>query len=165
MLFRNFHFEIRGRPQYTPVRAVAGEQGDQAPLGVRALGGGPMGQQLFLEALPTKGLTAPPAARVTDDFLIPVIKRHRETIGFDDEALAHEMRWGTVAIAIELQAKILLHQGLGGVAVIRSEGWERSQTVRAEAIARSLAAFTVQSLVGKLRSTTPAPGDSHRGCR
>lgn len=65
------------------------------------------------------------------------------------------MRWGTLAIAIELPAKILLHQGLSGVAVIRSEGWERSQTIRVEAIARSLAAFTVQSLVGDFVQPLP----------
>jgi len=71
-------------------------------------------------------LTAPPAASVANDFLITVIKRHRGSVGFDGEMLAHEMRRGAVAIAVELEAKVLIHQGLGGVAVIGSEGRQRS---------------------------------------
>ena len=67
-----------------------------------------MGEQLFLKALGPKGLTAPPAAGVTNDFLIAMVKRHRESIGLDGETLAHQMRWGTVAITVELQAKVLM---------------------------------------------------------
>ena len=47
--------------------AVSGEQRDQAPLGLRAPGGSLMGQQLFLETLCAQGLSAPPAAGITDD--------------------------------------------------------------------------------------------------
>ena len=57
--------------------AVTGKQSDQAPLGLRALGSRPLGQQLFLEALGAEGLPAPPGANVTEDFLVPVIERHR----------------------------------------------------------------------------------------
>jgi hypothetical protein len=106
--------------------AVTDQQSDQAPLRLRAVSSGAMGEQFFLEALGTEGLTAPPAPRVANDFLIAVIKRHRGSIGFDGEILAHEMRRGAVAIAVELEAKILMHQGLGGVAVIGSEDWQRS---------------------------------------
>jgi len=53
------------------LRAVTGEQRDQASLGLGALGGSAVGQQLFLEALGTKSLTTPPAARVADNFLGP----------------------------------------------------------------------------------------------
>jgi len=97
-------------------RAVSGEQRGQALLGLRALGGSPLGQQLFLEALGTEGLTTPPAARVADDFLKAVVERHGGSIGFNEETLAHEMGRGTVAIAVEMQAKILSHPSLGGVA-------------------------------------------------
>jgi len=89
--------------------AVTDQQGDQAPLCLRALSSGPMGEQFFLEALGTQGLTAPPAARVANDFLIAVIDRHRGSVGFDGEMLAHEMRRGAVAIAVELEAKILIN--------------------------------------------------------
>ena len=127
--------------------AVTDQQGDQAPLGLRALRSGPMGEQLFLEALGTEGLTAPPAARVANDFLMAVIKRHRGSIGFDDETLAYEMRRGAVAIAVEVEAKILLHQNFSRVAIIGSEGRQRAQTIRAEAVAGALAGFAVQALV------------------
>jgi hypothetical protein len=89
--------------------AVTDQQSDQAPLRLRAVGSGPVGEQFFLEALGTEGLAAPPAARIANDFLIAVIKRHRGSIGFDGEMLAHEMRRGAVAIAVELEAKILIH--------------------------------------------------------
>ena len=94
----------------------------QAPLRLRAVGSRLMGEQFFLEALGTQGLTAPRAARVANDFLIAVIKRHGGSIGFDGEMLANQMRRSAVAIAVELEAKILIHQGLGGVAVIGSQG-------------------------------------------
>jgi hypothetical protein len=89
--------------------AVTDQQSDQSPLRLRALSSGPMGEQFFLEALCPQGLTAPPAARVANDFLIAVIKRHGGSIGFDSQMLAHEMRRGAVAIAVELEAQILIH--------------------------------------------------------
>ena len=135
--------------------AVTDQQGDQAPLRLGALSSGPMGEQFFLETLGPEGLTASPAARVANDFLIAVIKRHRGSIGLDGETLAHEMRRGAVAIAVELKAKILMHQGLGRVAVIGSEGRQRSQTIRAKALAGSLAGFAVQALVGNLVQPLP----------
>jgi len=137
------------------LRAVSSEQGDQAPLGLRALSGSPVGQQLFLEALGTESLTTLPATRVADDFLQAVVQRHGGSVGFDDEALAHEMGRGTVAIAVEVQAKILLHPSLDGVAVIGSEGGQRSQTVRAEAITGSLTRFAVESLISDLVQPLP----------
>jgi len=137
------------------LRAVSGEQGDQALLGLRTLGGSPVGQQLFLEALGTEGLTTLPAARVTDDFLRTVIKRHRGSIGFNEETLTYEMRRGTVAIPVEMQAKILLHPSLGGVAVIRREGGQRSQAVGAEAITGALSGFAVESLISDLVQPLP----------
>jgi hypothetical protein len=88
--------------------AVTDQQSDQAPLRLRTVGSGPVGEQFFLEALGTQGLTASPAARVANDFLIAVIKRHRGSVGFDGEMLAHEMRRGAVAIAVKLEAKILI---------------------------------------------------------
>jgi hypothetical protein len=135
--------------------AVSDEQGNQAPLSIRALRRCAMGQQLLFEALGTKGLTTPPAARVANDFLIPVIQGHGGSVGFDDETLAHEMWRGAVAIAIEVEAKILLHQSLGRVTVIRSESGQGSQTVWTEAIAGSLASFAVQSLVGHFLQPLP----------
>ena len=89
--------------------AVTDQQSDQAPLRLRALCCHLMGEQFLLEALGTQGLTASPAARVANDFLIAVIKRHRGSIGFDGEMLAHQMRRGAVTIAVELEAKILIH--------------------------------------------------------
>jgi len=132
------------------LRAITGEQGDQATLGLRTLGGSPVGQQLFLEALGTKSLTTPPAARVADDFLRAMIERHGGSVGFNNETLAHEMGRGTVAIPVETHSKILLHTDLGGIAVIRSEGRQRSQTVGTEAVTGSLAGFAVKSRVGDL---------------
>jgi hypothetical protein len=89
--------------------AVTDQQSDQAPLRLRAVSSGPMGEQFFLETLGTQGLTTPPAARVANDFLIAVIKSHGGSIGFDGEMLTHEMRRGAVAIAVELEAKVLMH--------------------------------------------------------
>ena len=70
---------VRQAPEITLDRflcAVTGEQRDQAPLGLRAPGGSLMSQQLFLETLCAQGLPASPAAGITDDFLVPMIKRH-----------------------------------------------------------------------------------------
>jgi hypothetical protein len=130
--------------------AVTGEQRDQAPLGLRAPGGSLMGQQLFLETFCAQRLPASPAAGITDDFLVSMVERHRGSIGFDNETLAHEMRRGTVTIAVELQTKVLLHHSFGGVAVIGSESWERTETIAAEPITRPLAGLTMQALVGDL---------------
>src|SRR6516164_1046396 len=87
--------------------------------------------------------------------MVAMVKRHRGSIGLDGETLAHEMRRGAVAIAVELQAKILMHQGLDGVAVIGNKGRQRSQTVWAKAIAGPLAGFAVQALVGYLVQPLP----------
>src|SRR5437667_7421933 len=60
------------------------------------------------------------------------------------------MRRGAITIAIELETKVLLHQGFGGFAVIGSDGRQRTEAIGAEAIARPLAGLTVQALVGDL---------------
>ena len=69
--------------------------------------------------------------------------------------LAHQMRRGAVAIAVELQAKILMHQGLDRVAIIGNQGRQRSQTIRAKALAGSLPGFAMQALVGDLVQPFP----------
>jgi hypothetical protein len=114
-----------------------------------------MGQQLFLETLCSQGLPASPAAGITDDFLVAMIERHRGSVGLDNEMLAHQMRWGAVTIAVELQANVLLHQGFGGVAVIGSKGRQGPEAIGTEAVARALAGLTVQALVGDLIQPLP----------
>jgi hypothetical protein len=53
-----------------------------------------------------------------------------------------------VAIAIELQTKILVDQGLDGVAVIVRDHWQRAQGIGAEAINGSLPGFMMEALIG-----------------
>jgi hypothetical protein len=129
-------------------RADAPEQGDQPLLSLRALSCGTMSEQFFFEALCAESLAPLPATRVTDDFPILVIERDRGRIGLDDQALTHEIGRGAVAVAIEVQAKILVDECFGGVAIIGSQSGEGPQAVRAEAVARSLACFAVEALVG-----------------
>ncbi len=89
-----------------------------------------------------------PATRVTNDFSILVIERDRGRIGLDDQALTDEMGRGAVAVAVEVQAKVLVDECFGGVAIIGSQSGERALAVRAEAVGRPLAGFAAQALVG-----------------
>src|SRR5271167_613194 len=114
-----------------------------------------LGEQFFLEALGAEGLTAPPAARVTDDFVIPMIERDRGSIGFDQETLAHERGWGAVAVAVEVEAKVLLHEGFDGVAVIGSKDGQAAQTIRTKAVAGALASFAVEALISDVLQPLP----------
>ncbi len=65
------------------------------------------------------------------------------------------MRRGAVTIAVELQAKVLVDEGLDGITVIRCERRQRAKRVGAEAVHRTLASLAMQPLVGDFLQPLP----------
>ena len=64
-------------------RTGAGQQGDEALLGPGTLSRRTLSEEFLLEAFGAEGLAAPPGARITDDFVLLVIKRDPLRIGLN----------------------------------------------------------------------------------
>ena len=64
-------------------RTGTGEQGNEALLGPGTLSRRTLSEEYLLEALGAEGLAAPPGARITDDFVLLVIKRDPLRISFN----------------------------------------------------------------------------------
>ena len=114
-----------------------------------------LSEEFLFEALGTQGLAAPPGAGVSNDFPVLVIKRDRGSLRLDDEELAYQVWRGAVAIAVELQAKILGDEGLHGIAVIGREGRQRTKSVGGEAVDGTRASLAMQALVSDFLQPLP----------
>ena len=95
-------------------------------LGLRAACRRSLFRQFAFEAFSAEGLTASPAARVGNDFLIAMVDGNGTGIGFHRELLSHKAMWNAVAVAIEPQAEIFVDQRLCRVTVIVWDHWQRA---------------------------------------
>ncbi len=82
-----------------------------------------------LEAVRAEGLTAPPRARITDDFFHAVVDGDGAGVGFDDEAAADITLVDTVAIAVEGQTQVLMDERFSRLAVIVKRPYKSDRTV------------------------------------
>src|SRR5436190_8349173 len=110
---------IRGRQTAEIFFRRRSQQRHQAMLRGRPFGGGLQSKQLFLKALGAESLSAPPTARVSDDFVMLVIDGDRRGIGLHRELMAHVAWRDTVAVAIETEAEILVHERIDAIAIIQ----------------------------------------------
>src|SRR5437016_4601241 len=115
-----------------------------------AFGGGLQSKQLFLKALGAESLSATPTARVSDDFVVLVIDGDRRGIGLHRELMAHVAWRHTVAVAIETQAEILVHERIDAIAIIQMDCGYELQTFWSKAFLGCLTGFTMTALIGHL---------------
>lgn len=98
---------------------------DQPPLRLRTRGRWLLRQQFFFETLGTDGLATPPRARINNEFFLLVVERHGRRIRFHNQMLTNVFRRRTVAVAIEVQADILIYERLGVIAIVGSDRGNR----------------------------------------
>ena len=139
---------IRGRQTAEIFFRCRSEQRHQAMLSRGAFGGSLQSKQLFLKALGAESLSAPPTARVSDDFVVLVIDGDRRGIGLHRELMAHVAWRHTVAVAIETQAEILVHERIDAIAIIQMDCGYELQTFWLKAFVGCLTGFTMTALIG-----------------
>ena len=115
-----------------------------------AFGGRLQSKQLFLKALGAESLSAPPTARVSDDFLMLVIDSDRRGIGLHRELMTHVTWRDTVAVAIKTQAEILVHERIDAIAIIQMDYRYELQTFWTKTFVGRLTSFTMTALIGHL---------------
>src|SRR2546427_13143246 len=115
-----------------------------------AFGGGLQSKQLFLKALGAESLSAPPTARVSDDFVMLVVDGDRRRIGLHRELMAHVAWRHTVAGAIETQPEILVHERIDAIAIIQMHCRYELQTFGMNTFVGRLAGFTLPALIRRL---------------
>src|SRR5262249_20278143 len=122
--------------------------GDQAVLSSGPLCRRELGEQFFLKALATHGLSPLPTTSVRDDLVVLVIDGDAGGVSFDGEMVADVARRHTVTIAGEAEAKIVVNQGFGTIAVVGRDCRHSSQSFWLKAFLRGLVGFTMSALIG-----------------
>jgi hypothetical protein len=79
-----------------------------------------------------------------------VIDNDGRGIGFHCEAASDITSRHAVAVGVELEADILVHERFGGVAIVGPQGWQRPQAIGPEALLGLFASFTVRTNISDL---------------
>src|SRR5207247_5167238 len=100
--------------------------------------------------LDAEGMAPPPRAGIANDFLMLVVDGDGRRIRFHDEPAAHVTRRHTVAITVERQTEIFVHESVNIIAVVGRDGRQWSQTFRTKAFLGCLTGFAMTALIGDL---------------
>src|SRR5262249_33827568 len=107
------------------------------------------------EAFGSERLAASPRARIADYFLDAIVNRDRTGICFHRETPAYIAMGDTVTVPVELNAQILVDQGVDSVAIVIGDDGQRPQRLCLKAIHRPLTSFTMQALIGDFCQPLP----------
>src|ERR1019366_9158772 len=106
--------------------------------------------QFGFESLGTESLSPTPAAWIGDEFMDSVIDGDRTGIGFEGEPASDETMRHAVAIAVELQTDVFMHQRLDGISVVGHDDRQRTERGRHKTVDRPLSCFAMHPLIGDL---------------
>ena len=126
------------------------EESEQPVLGARPPGCRPEFGQFGFESFGSKGLAPAPRTRIADELVYPIVDGDRTGVGLQRETAAGEAMRHAVAIAVELQSDIFVDQRLDGVAIIRRDDRQTSESIGLETIDGTLSRFAVQAPIGDL---------------
>src|ERR1700678_2296968 len=126
------------------------EQGDEALLRRRTVGGGHLRVEFFLKAFRSEGLSALPGAGITDDLMMLIVDGDGRSVSLDGELVADITSGHAVAVAVEGETHIFMHEGLDGVAAVGKHGGQLPERLRLETFVGRLPGFAMTALVGAL---------------
>ena len=87
-------------------------------------------------------------AGISDDLVMLIVDGDGGSVGFDGEIAAHIARRHAVAVAIERQADIFVHERLGAIAIIGKHRRQRPERFGLKTLVGRLTGFAMRALVG-----------------